>query len=197
MNRYKKYEDTLNSYDDWLLSNDSDDGRVNSLMSEKGITTSIVKRLDLTKVKKSNRDDYDLYIKEGEDLKIVLPNNFTNTISFTKLARMLNLKGSNNDAICDSYAKQKNSNEIKLVNNYIIVFLNKETKKFTICSLTELPIECITVNPSNGVQTKIPTYLVSRTDDEEFELVHSLFIEYINKRILIPSIKWGPLINGE
>ena len=40
---------------------------------------------------------------------------------------MLNLKGSNNDAICNSYAKQKNSNEIKLVNNYIIVFLNKET----------------------------------------------------------------------
>jgi len=109
----------------------------------------------------------------------------------------LNLKGSNYDTIGNSYAKQKNSNEIKLVNNYIIVFLNKETKKFTICSLTELPIECITVNPSNGVQTKIPTYLVNRTDDEEFELVHSLFTEYINKRILIPSVKWGPLINGK
>jgi hypothetical protein len=196
MNRYKKYEDTLNSYDDWLLSNNSDDGRVNSLMSEKGITESIVERLGLTKVKKSNRDEHDLYIKEGEDLKIVLPNNFTNTISFLKLAKMLNLEGSNNDTVCDSYKKQKNNNKIKLVKNYIIVFLNKKTKKFTICSLTELPIECITVNPSNGVQTKIPTYLVSRTDDEEFELVHSLFIEYINKRILIPSIKWGPLING-
>ena len=197
MSRYKKYEDTLNSYDDWLLSNDSDDGRVNSLMSEKGITESIVERLGLTKTKEGNRDDYDLYIKEGEDLKIVLPNNFTNTISFIKLAKMLNLEGSNNDTVCDSYKKQKNNNEIKLVNNYIIVFLNKETKKFTICSLTELPIECITINPSNGVQTKIPTYLVSRTDDEEFELVHSLFIGYINKRILIPSVKWGPLINGE
>jgi len=197
MNRYKKYEDILNSYDDWLLSNNSDDGRVNSLMSEKGITESIVERLGLTKVKKYNRDKHDLYIKEGEDLKIVLPNNFTNTISFIKLARMLNLKGSNYDTIGNSYAKQKNSNEIKLVNNYIIVFLNKETKKFTICSLTELPIECITVNPSNGVQTKIPTYLVNRTDDEEFELVHSLFTEYINKRILIPSVKWGPLINGK
>jgi len=197
MNKYKKYEDTLNSYDDWLLSNDSDDGRVNSLMSEKGIIESIVERLGLTKTKEGNRDDYDLYIKEGEDLKIVLPNNFTNTISFLKLAKMLNLEGSNNDTVCDSYEKQKNNNKIKLVKNYIIVFLNKKTKKFTICSLTELPIECITVNPSNGVQTKIPDYLVSRTDDEEFELVHSLFIEYINKRILIPSIKWGPLINGE
>ena len=197
MNKYKKYEDTLNSYDDWLLSNDSDDGRVNSLMSEKGITETIVKRLDLTKIKEGNRDDYDLYMMEGEDLKIVLPNNFTNTISFLKLAKMLNLEGSDYDTVADSYAKQKNSNEIKLVNNYIIVFLNKKTKKFTICSLTELPIECITVNPSNGVQTKIPTYLVSRTDDEEFELVHSLFIGYINKRILIPSVKWGPLINGE
>jgi hypothetical protein len=197
MSRYKKYEDTLNSYDDWLLSNDSDDGRVNSLMSEKGITESIVERLGLTKTKEGNRDDNDLYIKEGEDLKIVLPNNFTNTISFIKLAKMLNLEGSNNDTVRDSYKKQKNNNEIKLVKNYIIVFLNKKTKKFTICSLTELPIECITVNPSNGIQTKIPTYLVKRTDDEEFELVHSLFIEYINKRILIPSVKWGPLINGE
>jgi hypothetical protein len=197
MNKYKKYEDTLNSYDDWLLSNDSDDGRVNSLMSEKRIIESIVERLGLTKTKEGNRDDYDLYIKEGEDLKIVLPNNFTNTISFLKLAKMLNLEGSNNDTVCDSYEKQKNNNKIKLVKNYIIVFLNKKTKKFTICSLTELPIECITVNPSNGVQTKIPDYLVSRTDDEEFELVHSLFIEYINKRILIPAIKWGPLINGE
>lgn len=197
MSRYKKYEDILNSYDDWLLSNDSDDGRVNSLMSEKAVVKLIVKRLGLTKTKKSNRDDYDLYIMEGEDLKIVLPNNFTNTISFTKLSRMLNLEGNNNDTICNSYEKQKNNNEIKLVNNYIIVFLNKETKKFTICSLTELPIECITINPSNGVQTKIPTYLVNRTDNEEFELVHSLFIEYINKRILIPSVKWRPLINGE
>jgi predicted component of viral defense system (DUF524 family) len=197
MSRYKEYEDKLNSYDDWLLSNNSDDGRVNSLMSEKGITESIVERLDLTKTKEGNRDDYDVYIKEGEDLKIVLPDNFTNTISFLKLAKMLNLKGSNNDTVCDSYEKQKNNNKIKLVKDYIIIFLNKKTKKFTICSLTELPIECITVNPSNGVQTKIPTYLINRTDDEKFELVHSLFTEYINKRILISSVKWGPLINGK
>jgi len=135
MNKYKKYEDTLNSYDDWLLSNDSDDGRVNSLMSEKGIIESIVERLGLTKTKEGNRDDYDLYIKEGEDLKIVLPNNFTNTISFLKLAKILNLEGSNNDTVCDSYEKQKNNNKIKLVKNYIIVFLNKKTKKFAICSV--------------------------------------------------------------
>jgi replication fork clamp-binding protein CrfC len=197
MNRYKEYEDILNSYDDWLLSNDSDDGRVNSLMSEKGIVESIVERLGLTKTKEGNRDDNDLYIKEGEDLKIVLPNNFTNTISFLKLAKMLNLEGDNYNTIGHSYEKQKNNNEIKLVDDYVIVFLNKKTKKFTICSLTELPIECITVNPSNGVQTKIPTYLVSRTVDEKFELVHSLLKGYINKRILIPSKIWGPLLNGE
>ena len=86
MNRYKKYEDILNSYDDWLLSNNSDDGRVNSLMSEKGIVESIVERLGLTKTKEGNRDDNDLYIKEGEDLKIVLPNNFTNTILVSQSA---------------------------------------------------------------------------------------------------------------
>jgi len=197
MSRYKEYEDILNSYDDWLLSKDSDDGRVNSLMSEKGIIESIVKRLGLIKIKKGNRDDYDLYIKEGEDLKIVLPNNFTNTISFIKLARMLNLKGNNYNTIGHSYEKQKNNNKIKLVDDYVIIFLNKETKKFTICSLTELPIECITVNPSNGVQTKIPTYLVSRTVDEKFELVNSLLEEYVNKRIVIPSKIWGPLLNGK
>jgi hypothetical protein len=63
--------------------------------------------------------------------------------------------------------------------------------------LTELPLDCIAVNPSNGIQTKIPTSLINRTDDEKFELVHTLFIEYINKRILNPAKEWEILINGK
>ena len=61
---------------------------------------------------------------------IVEPENFTNTISFTKLAKMLNLKGNKNNTICKSYLKQKSLGQLKLVEDYQIVFLNKKTKKF-------------------------------------------------------------------
>jgi len=193
---YKEIENILNQYEDWYLTSISDDGRRNSLDSEENICKKIKERVGVKKPKTHNRDEYDLYILLGEDLKIVEPENFTNTISFTKLAKMLNLKGNSNDAIRKSYTKQKLSGQLKLVKDYQIIFLNKKNKKFKICSLTELPITCITVNPSNCIQTKIPDSIVIRTEDDKFNLVHNLFIEYINKRILNPAIEWGPIING-
>ena len=105
--------------------------------------------------------------------------------------------GTTNKLISKSYKDKKNKNEIKLVSDYQIVFFNKQTKKFLICSLTQLPLDCIIVNPSNGIQTKIPTIsLFERTNEEKFNLVHNLFIEYINKRILNPAKEWENLING-
>jgi hypothetical protein len=193
---YKEIEETLNQYNDWNITSISDDGRVNSQDSEGFVCEKINSILGITKIKTSNREKYDLYIKGGEDLKIVEPNSFTNTISFTKLAKMLNLKGNNNNSIFESYQTKKNNGELKLVEDYVIVFLNKQTKKITIASLTELPEECIAVNPSNCIQTKIPTNRVERTQDEKFELVHNLFIDYINKRILTPAKNWEKLING-
>jgi hypothetical protein len=195
--KYKEIEDILNQHEDWDLMDISDDGRRNSQDSEDGICKKINTLIGINKTKTRNREEFDLYLISGEDLKIVLPENFTNTISFTKLAKMLNLSGNNNNSICKSYIKQKSSGQLKLVKDYQIVFLNKENKKFKICSLTELPNSCIAVNPSNGVQTKIPKSLVERTDSEKFDLVHRLFIEYINKRILIPAKNWENAINGE
>jgi hypothetical protein len=192
---YKEIEDILNQYDDWEIPDTSDDGRRNSQQAEDDICKKISERLDVKKLKSHNREPKDLYIFEnGEDLKIVDPENFTNTICFTKLAKMLNLKGNNNDSICKSYKNKKNKKEIKLVDDYVIVFLNKKTKKFIISSLTELPEECIAVNPSNCIQTKIPTSRMERTEKEKYELVHKLFISYINKRILNPAKEWEKLI---
>jgi predicted component of viral defense system (DUF524 family) len=193
---YKEIEEKLNQYNDWNITSISDDGRVNSQDSESFICEKINNILGITKTKTSNREKYDLYMKGGQDLKIVEPNSFTNTISFTKLAKMLNLKGNSNNTIFDSYQTKKMNGELKLVEDYVIVFLNKQTKKITIASLTELPEESITVNPSNCIQTKIPTNRVERTYDEKFNLVHNLFIEYINKRILTPAKNWEKLING-
>jgi hypothetical protein len=193
---YKEIENILNQYEDWDLISISDDGRRNSLDSEENICKKIKERVGVKKPKTRNREEYDLYLLLGEDLKIVEPENFTNTISFTKLAKMLNLKGNSNDTIRKSYTKQKLSGQLKLVNDYQIIFLNKKNKKFKICSLTELPTSCITVNPSNCIQTKIPDSIVIRTEDDKFNLVHNLFIEYINKRILTPAKEWGPIING-
>lgn len=193
---YKEVENILNQYNDWDILIVSDDGRRNSQESEEGICKKINERLNLNKIKTHNREENDLYISNGEDLKCVEPGNFTNTICFTKLAKMLNLEGKSNKSICKSYKNKKNKNEIKLVDDYQIVFFNKQTKKFLICSLTQLPLDCIVVNPSNGIQTKIPTSLIERTNDEKFNLVHNLFIEYINKRILIPAKDWENLING-
>jgi hypothetical protein len=193
---YKKIENTLNQYEDWVLTSNSDDGRKNSQDSEESICEKIKEIVGVKKNKTHNREKCDLYLLTGEDLKIVEPDNFTNTISFTKLAKMLNLKGNSNDTIRKSYTKQKLSGQLKLVKDYQIIFLNKKNKKFKICSLTELPNSCITVNPSNCIQTKIPDSIVIRTEDDKFNLVHNLFIEYINKRILNPAIEWGPIING-
>jgi hypothetical protein len=193
---YKDIENELNKYNDWVVVESSDDGRKNSQDSEDDFCKKINERVKTKKCKSKNREEYDLYLKEGEDLKIVEPENFTNTISFTKLAKMLNLNGKNNKSIANSYKKQKKDGKVSLVKDYPIVFFNKKTKKFKICSLTELPDDCITVNPSNGIQTKIPNSTVNRTDDEKFDLVHRLFIEYINKRILNPAKIWDNLING-
>jgi hypothetical protein len=129
-------------------------------------------------------------------IKIVEDGNFTNTLSFTKLASMLNLKGNNNKSIANSYKKQKECGGLKFVKDYTIIYFCKSTKKFTVCSLTELPLDCIAVNPSNGIQTKIPNKTVVRTNFEKFELIHKLFIEYIDKRILNPAKTWETLING-
>lgn len=194
---YKEIENILNQYDDWDLTTISDDGRRNSQESEENICKKIEEIIGVKKTKTRNREAYDLYLLLGEDLKIVEPENFTNTISFTKLAKMLNLKGNTNDDIRKSYINQKLSGQLKLVKDYQIIFLNKKNKKFKICSLTELPISCITVNPSNGIQTKIPDSIVIRTEEDKFNLVHNLFIEYINKRILCPAKEWGPIIYGK
>ena len=193
---YKDIEEKLNECQDWVVTNKSDDGRVNSQDSESEFCLKINKIVPPKKYKTKNREKFDLYLIDGEDLKIVEPENFTNTVSFTKLASMLNLSGTNNKSIANSYKKQKESKKLNLVKDYVIIFFCKKTKRFKICSLTELPIDCITVNPSNGIQTKMPSHTVSRTDSEKFELIHGLFIEYINKRILSPAKNWENLING-
>jgi hypothetical protein len=194
---YNKIENLLNDYSDWDIKEVSDDGRVNSLNSENDIVKKINERVGVVKFKTYNREKYDLYLLEGEDLKILEPDNFTNTLSFTKLAKLLNLSGNSFKAIHKSYVKQKKLGELKLVDDYRIIFLNKKNKKFKICSLTELPINCIAVNPSNGIQTKIPKTLLQRSDIEKFELIHGLFIEYINKRILNHAKEWETAINGK
>jgi predicted component of viral defense system (DUF524 family) len=194
--KYVEIENNLNQFDDWDIEVISDDGRRNSQYAEDEICKKINERLNISKTKTHNRESSDLYLLEGEDLKIVEPDNFTNTISPLKLSKMLNLKGGNMNTVFDSYIDKKQRGEIKLVEDYVIIYLNKKTKKFTICKITELPKECIAVNPSNGIQTKIPTSLVNRTNEEKFELVHNLFVEYINKRILNPAKKWETVING-
>jgi hypothetical protein len=194
--KYVEIENNLNQFDDWDIEVISDDGRKNSQYAEDEICKKINERLNISKTKTHNRESSDLYLLEGEDLKIVEPDNFTNTISPLKLSKMLNLKGGNMNTVFDSYIDKKQRGEIKLVEDYVIIYLNKKTKKFTICKITELPKECIAVNPSNGIQTKIPTSLVNRTNEEKFELVHNLFVEYINKRILNPAKKWETVING-
>lgn len=193
---YKEIENKLNEYNDWVVLKGSDDGRKNSQDSEEDFCKKINERICVKKHKSKNREKYDLYLIDGEDLKILDPENFTNTISITKLASMLNIRGNSLKSIAKSYKKQKESNQLKLIQDYTIVFYCKKTQKFKICSLTELPKECIVVNPSNGIQTKIPNYTETRSDSEKFELVYGLFIEYINKRILNPAKTWENLING-
>lgn len=45
----------------------------------------------------------------------------------------------------------------------------------------------VTTNPSNCVQTKMPTAIVNRTEKEKFDFIHSLWKSYIYKRVVAPA----------
>lgn len=203
MQNIKDIVEYLNEFDNYTLSNDSDDGRVNSLNSEVGLVSVIITNLSkLSNIKIdskiSNRDEHDIVInlydsnsnlllKEGLDIKIVYPSNFTNTISFVKLSKMIGLSGSSYENIIPSYGKMITEGNLSLVSDYSILFFNKQTNKFIHCYLSEMTLSDVTANPSNCIQTKIPTSLVKRNDIEKVEFVHNLWKSYMKKRIIDPA----------
>ena len=105
MKNVKEIVEVLNTFNNYTLSNKSDDGRVNSLDSEDKLVEDIILNLsDMTSIridsKSTNRDEHDLVfnihdidgsliLSEGTDIKIVEPSNFTNTVSFIKLSKMI------------------------------------------------------------------------------------------------------------
>jgi hypothetical protein len=192
----------LNEFSNYQLSNLSDDGRVNSLTSEDLLVKCITDNLSTINYvsidgKTSNRQDSDLILNikdgdtiifsEGTDIKIVEPSNFTNTVSFVKLSKMLNLSGTSYETVIKSYTKKKSEDDIKLTQDYSILFFNKSTMKFFHCYLSEMPDGDVTTNPSNCIQTKLPNNLVTRTEQEKFDFIHSLWKGYIYKRVVAPA----------
>ena len=195
MKNVKEIIDILNTFSNYTLSNKSDDGSVNSLDSEDKLVEDII--LNLSSIssvkvegKSSNRDEHDLTFKifdingdllisEGVDIKIVEPSNFTNTVSFIKLSRMINLSGNSYETVAKSYSDKKIKNELKLIGDYSILFFDKSTSKFRHTYLSEMNNSDAVANPSNCIQTKIPTETVSRTEEEKFEFIHGLWKSYI------------------
>jgi hypothetical protein len=203
MKNVKEIIDLLNTFSNYKLSNKSDDGRVNSLESEDKLVEDIILNLSNMSVikvdgKSTNRDEHDLTFKifdingdllisEGVDIKIVEPGNFTNTISFIKLSRMINLSGTSYETVAKSYSDKKSKGELRLTNDYSILFFDKITNKFKHVYLSEMAPVDVVANPSNCIQTKIPTSVVIRSDEEKFEFIHSLWKSYIYKRIVSPA----------
>jgi hypothetical protein len=199
----KEVVDYLNTFNNYQLSNSSDDGRVNSLTSEDLLVSTIEKNLShysniKVEPKTSNRQEHDFVLSlidnsgesiftEGHDIKIVEPSNFTNTVSFVKLSKMLNLDGMSYETVIKSYEKKSKACDIKLTQDYSILFFNKSTMKFFHCYLSEMPNNDVTTNPSNCIQTKLPTELVTRTEEEKFNFIHSLWKGYIYKRVVAPA----------
>jgi len=200
MRNIKDVVDYLNTFDNYRISSDSDDGRINSLRSEDSLVNSIMENLsNLPNVKvvgkTANRDENDFSLvisddsgneifSEGTDIKIVDPQNFTNTVSFVKLSKMINLSGNSYETVINSYNKQE---DIKLVSDYSILFFDKSKNKFVHVYLSEMTTTDVTTNPSNCIQTKIPTSIVSRTEKEKFDFIHSLWKSYIYKRVVAPA----------
>ena len=189
----------LNTFSNYKLSNLSDDGRVNCQISEDSLVKRITDNLSTINYinvegKTKNREDSDLTfnIKDADsiiysewaDIKIVEPSNFTNTVSFIKLSKMLNLKGSSYEPVIKSYTKKESEGDIKLIKDYSILFFNKSTMKFFHCYLSEMPDGDVTTNPSNCIQTKLPNGLVTRTEEEKFYFINSLWKKFIHKRIV-------------
>lgn len=200
MRNIKDVVDYLNTFDNYRISSDSDDGRINSLRSEDSLVNSIMENLsNLPNVKvvgkTANRDENDFSLvisddsgneifSEGTDIKIVDPQNFTNTVSFVKLSKMINLSGNSYETVINSYNKQE---DIKLVSDYSILFFDKSKNRFVHVYLSEMTTTDVTTNPSNCIQTKIPTSIVSRTEKEKFDFIHSLWKSYIYKRVVAPA----------
>ena len=203
MKNVKEIVEVLNTFNNYTLSNKSDDGRVNSLDSEDKLVEDIILNLsDMTSIridsKSTNRDEHDLVfnihdidgsliLSEGTDIKIVEPSNFTNTVSFIKLSKMINLSGNSYETVAKSYSDKKVKGELKLTSDYSILFFDKSTNKFKHVYLSEMSLSDAVANPSNCIQTKIPTAIVSRNDEEKFEFIHGLWKSYIYKRIVSPA----------
>jgi hypothetical protein len=203
MKSVKEIVDVLNTFNNYTLSNKSDDGRVNSLDSEDKLVEDIILNLSsMSSIKvdgkSNNRDEHDLTFKifdikgellisEGSDIKIVEPSNFTNTISFIKLSRMINLSGTSYETVAKSYSDKKSKGELKLTSDYSILFFDKSNNKFKHVYLSEMSTSDAVANPSNCIQTKIPTAIVNRTEEEKFEFIHGLWKSYIYKRIVSPA----------
>ena len=128
-----------------------------------------------------------MILSEGVDIKIVEPSNFTNTVSFIKLSKMINLCGNSYETVAKSYSDKKLKGELKLKSDYSILFFDKSTNKFKHVYLSEMSVSDAVANPSNCIQTKIPTTVVSRNDEEKFEFIHGLWKSYIYKRIVSPA----------
>jgi hypothetical protein len=200
MKNIKEVVAYLNTFNNYQISTASDDGRVNSLTSEDSLVKTITNNLStITNIdiisKTSNRDenDFNIVIKddlgdvifsEGTDIKIVDPQNFTNTVSFVKLSKMINLSGNSYETVIKNY---NSSTDIKLTSDYSILFFDKTNNKFIQVYLSEMSKNDVTTNPSNCIQTKIPTSIISRTEEEKFNFIHSLWKSYIYKRVVAPA----------
>jgi hypothetical protein len=203
MKNVKEIVDILNTFNNYTLSNKSDDGRVNSLDSEDKLVEDIILNLSSISIikvegKSTNRDEHDLIfniydidgsliVSEGVDIKIVEPSNFTNTVSFIKLSKMINLSGNSYETVARSYSDKKSKDELKLTSDYSILFFDKSANKFKHFYLSEMSASDVVTNPSNCIQTKIPTGVISRTEEEKFEFIHGLWKSYIYKRIVSPA----------
>jgi hypothetical protein len=200
MKNIKEVVEYLNTFTNYKLSSASDDGRVNSLTSEDLIVTTIAENLSQlknisVKTKLTNRDenDFTLEIKddlgnvifnEGTDIKIVDPQNFTNTVSFVKLSKMINVSGNSYETVIKNYNE---SQDLKLTSDYSILFFDKTSNKFIHVYLSEMSKSDVTTNPSNCIQTKIPTSIIDRNSEEKFKFIHSLWKSYIYKRVVAPA----------
>ncbi len=200
MKNIKEVVAYLNTFNNYQISTASDDGRVNSLTSEDSLVKTITNNLStITNIdiisKTSNRDenDFNIVIKddlgniifsEGTDIKIVDPQNFTNTVSFVKLSKMINLSGNSYETVIKNY---NSSTDIKLISDYSILFFDKTNNKFIQVYLSEMSKNDVTTNPSNCIQTKIPTSIILRTEEEKFNFIHSLWKSYIYKRVVAPA----------
>ena len=172
------------------LSNNMDDGRINSIHDEDIIANYLIERLHYVIKKGKSRELGDIWINmqmyDCEDFPVNIkcinekPGQRNNLVGLPRF-----IAHTFDDKSCKTkvgVAKTlKVTEKDKILNKYGLIFVSKDSMKSWVGTLDEVPDSSIHINPSNDFQLSWPSCLVNRTNEEYREMLTNKLYELFRK----------------